>query len=152
MLRKRLTTGAVAAWLSVILLPAAASAQSAITGLVKDSSGGVLPGVAVEAASPALIEKVRTSVTDAQGRYAIIDLRPGVYKVTFTIPGFSTFTFLCPASCLGQRPLCDSATPGGTASVKVTRITRRPVSFATTAWSPSARPRLAASAGWIQVS
>ena len=91
MLRNGFTKGAVAAWLSVILLPAAASAQSAITGLVKDSSGGVLPGVTVEATSPALIEKARTVVSDAQGRYAIVDLRPGVYKMTFTLSGFSTF-------------------------------------------------------------
>jgi hypothetical protein len=73
------------------LFPALVSAQSAITGVVKDSSGAVLPGVTVEATSPALIEKVRTVVTDTQGRYAIVDLRPGLYKVTFTIEGFNTF-------------------------------------------------------------
>ncbi len=87
---RRVWTHVVAAVWMIVLLPAAASAQSAITGLVKDSSGGVLPGVAVEASSPALIEKVRAVVTDAQGRYSIVDLRPGVYKVTFTIPGFRT--------------------------------------------------------------
>ena len=68
-----------------LLLPAAVSAQSAITGAVKDATGAVLPGVTVEAASPALIERVRTAVSDAQGRYAIVDLRPGVYTVTFTV-------------------------------------------------------------------
>ena len=62
----------------------------AITGVVKDASGGVLPGVTVEAASPALIEKVRSVVTDATGQYRIVDLRPGTYSVTFTLPGFST--------------------------------------------------------------
>ena len=91
MLRRTLAQAAVAAAFALVLFPGAASAQSAITGLVKDSSGGVLPGVVVEATSPALIEKVRTVATDAQGRYAIVDLRPGLYKVTFTIPGFSTF-------------------------------------------------------------
>src|SRR5947208_6313125 len=90
MLRRTLAQAAVAAAFALVLFPRAASAQSAITGLVKDSSGGVLPGVVVEATSPALIEKVRTVATDAQGRYAIVDLRPGLYKVTFTIPGFST--------------------------------------------------------------
>src|SRR3954447_21068231 len=72
------------------LLPAAASAQtSAIAGVVKDSSGAVLPGVMVEASSPALIEKVRSAVTDSSGQYKIGSLRPGTYTVTFTLPGFS---------------------------------------------------------------
>ena len=62
-----------------------------IAGVVRDVSGAVLPGVTVEAASPALIDKVRTSVTDGQGLYRIVDLRPGVYAVTFSLPGFSTF-------------------------------------------------------------
>ena len=68
----------------------AAWAQATIAGVVKDSSGAVLPGVTVEAASPALIEKVRTHVTDGAGRYRIEDLRPGTYSVTFTLPGFAT--------------------------------------------------------------
>ena len=64
--------------------------SSGIAGIVRDSSGGVLPGVTVEAASPALIERARAVTTDSQGRYNIIDLRPGVYSVTFTLTGFST--------------------------------------------------------------
>jgi hypothetical protein len=72
------------------VLPAVASAQGTITGVVRDASGGVLPGVSVEAASPALIEKVRTAVTDGSGQYRIVDLRPGSYVVTFTLPGFRT--------------------------------------------------------------
>ena len=76
----------------LLLLPVAAMAQapSSISGLVTDATGGVLPGVTVEAASPALIEQARTVVTDNQGRYSIIDLRPGEYSVTFTLVGFST--------------------------------------------------------------
>jgi hypothetical protein len=75
--------------LTLTLLPAVASAQS-IAGTVRDSSGAVLPGVTVEATSPALIEKTRSVVTDANGLFQIIDLRPGTYDVTFTLPGFST--------------------------------------------------------------
>src|ERR1700686_2536128 len=72
-------------------LPSAARAQSAIAGVVKDSSGAVLPGVSVEVASDALIEKTRTVTTDGSGLYKIIDLRPGVYTVTVTLAGFQTF-------------------------------------------------------------
>ncbi len=74
-----------------IALPTIALAQSAIAGTVKDTSGGVLPGVTVEAASPVLIEKVRTVITNEQGQFTIVDLRPGLYSVTFTLPGFNTF-------------------------------------------------------------
>ena len=73
----------------LLLLPAAASAQSSLAGSVKDTSGAVLPGVTVEAASPALIEKVRSVTTDATGQYKLVDLRPGTYTVTFTLTGFS---------------------------------------------------------------
>lgn len=77
--------------LALIVVPRSAFAQSAISGLVTDTSGGILPGVTVEAASDVLIEKVRSVVSDGQGRYSIVDLRPGMYKVTFTLPGFSSF-------------------------------------------------------------
>ena len=84
------TASLVVVW-GLVFLPAAAWAQSGISGVVRDSSGGVLPGVTVEAASPALIEKVRSVVTDDRGLYRIVDLRPGPYTVTFTLPGFTTF-------------------------------------------------------------
>src|SRR5687768_15205453 len=70
--------------------PTAAHAQSAIAGVVKDSTGLVLPGVNVEASSDALIEKTRSVVTDESGQYRIVDLRPGVYSLTFTLTGFNT--------------------------------------------------------------
>ena len=69
--------------------PSLATAQS-LAGTVRDTSGAVLPGVTIEASSPALIAKVRTSVTDDTGQYRITDLPPGNYKVTFTLPGFAT--------------------------------------------------------------
>ena len=75
---------------ATVLLPTLAYAQAQIVGQVRDESGGVLPGVTVEAASPAIIEKVRTAVTDEQGRYRIEALRPGIYKLTFSLTGFST--------------------------------------------------------------
>ena len=75
----------------LVLAPALVSAQSAISGLVRDTTGAVLPGVTVEAASPVLIEKTRSAVTDDQGRYTIVDLRPGTYTLTFTLTGFNTF-------------------------------------------------------------
>ncbi len=81
---------AVAALLVLLLLPAAAHAQAAITGVARDTSGGVLPGVTVEIASPVMIEKVRSAVTDGTGQFRIVDLRPGIYSVTFSLPGFST--------------------------------------------------------------
>jgi hypothetical protein len=74
----------------VALLPSLAFAQGTLTGVVRDASGGVLPGVTVEAASPALTEKVRTAVTDGSGQYRLIDLTPGTYSLTVTLPGFST--------------------------------------------------------------
>jgi hypothetical protein len=75
---------------SFVALPALAFAQATITGVVRDTSGAVLPGVTVEAGSPVLIEKVRSVTTDAGGQFRIIDLRPGVYAVTFSLPGFNT--------------------------------------------------------------
>ena len=87
MCRVFLTRTAVVVGLA--LLPIAASAQSGIAGQVKDNTGAVLPGVTVEAASPALIEGRRSVVTDGEGRFTIVNLRPGVYGVTFSLEGFS---------------------------------------------------------------
>src|SRR5215510_13922847 len=78
--------------LAYLIVQAAAWAQqsSGIAGIVRDTTGAVLPGVTVEASSPALIEKVRTAVTDSEGRYNITELRPGTYSVIFSLPGFNS--------------------------------------------------------------
>ena len=75
----------------LLLAPAQVFAQSAIAGIVKDTSGAAMPGVTVEAASDVLIEKVKTTVSDANGGYRVSDLRPGTYTLTFTLTGFNTF-------------------------------------------------------------
>ena len=72
------------------LAPATVWAQTTLAGAVRDNTGAVLPGVTVEAASPALIEKVRTAITDGAGRYRIENLQPGTYTVTFSLAGFAT--------------------------------------------------------------
>lgn len=75
---------------SLLALPSMALAQSAIAGVVRDTSGGVLPGVTIEVASPALIERTRSAISDSAGQYKVIDLRPGIYMVAFTLAGFNT--------------------------------------------------------------
>ena len=87
--RRRLSRVAVACVFGLLLVPAVAHAQ-AIGGTVTDTTGGVLPGVTVEARSPALIEQVRTAITDGSGQYLIVALETGSYTVTFSLPGFST--------------------------------------------------------------
>src|SRR5688572_9612244 len=74
---------------AALLLPSFAFAQGTLTGTVRDESGGVLPGVTVEASSPALIEKVRTALTDSAGQYRIPGLNPGTYSLTFRLSGFN---------------------------------------------------------------
>jgi hypothetical protein len=86
----RVVRGLLFGFFALVLLPSSVHAQAAIAGVVRDASGGVLPGVTVEASSPALIEKVRTAVSDGSGQYRIEDLRPGLYTVRFTLAGFST--------------------------------------------------------------
>src|SRR5688572_16075841 len=90
MTRRTAQAAVIAVFLGV---PGGALAQTAlgsVAGTVRDTTGAVLPGVTVEASSPVLIEKVRAAQTDGEGRYQIIELRPGLYTVTFTLEGFST--------------------------------------------------------------
>src|SRR5262245_51570426 len=81
----------ISAEVLLLSVPAAAQERASIVGVVQDSSGAVLPGVTVEASSPALIERARASVSDGSGRYAIVDLRPGIYTVTFSLAGFKSY-------------------------------------------------------------
>ena len=81
---------ALVALMLFVLAPGVVYGQATLAGIARDASGAILPGVTVEAASPVLIEKVRTATTDDTGRYTIPDLRPGQYTVTFTLPGFRT--------------------------------------------------------------
>src|SRR5262249_43368979 len=92
MLSTKIVSAIVIALTSAMLFSAEASAQQAasIAGIVRDTTGAVLPGVTVEAASPALIEKVRSAVTAGEGQYRIVDLRPGTYTVTFSLAGFNS--------------------------------------------------------------
>src|SRR5947199_9194344 len=75
-----------------LLIPVLGHAQGlgTISGVAKDASGAVLPGVMVEVASPALIEKTRTAITNESGQYTIVSLPPATYSVTFTLPAFTT--------------------------------------------------------------
>jgi hypothetical protein len=86
---RRVASASLLALGFLVMLPATTFAQT-IAGVVRDTTGAVMPGVTVEAASPALIEKVRAAVTDGEGQYKIVNLVPGTYTVTFTLPGFST--------------------------------------------------------------
>src|SRR6266581_4430678 len=91
MVRRSIVCISLVAFMCVLLSSAAWAQQASnIAGVVRDTSGAVLPGVTVEAASPALIEKVLTVITDGEGQFKIVDLRPGTYAVTFTLVGFST--------------------------------------------------------------
>src|SRR4051794_23216790 len=85
----RMAAAVLVACVFMIARPTAVRA-SGISGTVKDATGAVLPGVTVEAASAALIERVRSVITDDRGAYQLVDLRPGSYTVTFSLPGFST--------------------------------------------------------------
>ena len=87
-MRRTATPVLLAALALVLALPAVTAAQSVIAGAVRDTSGAVLPGVTVELSSDVLIEKTRSAVTDGEGQYRIIDPRPGVYAIKFSLEGF----------------------------------------------------------------
>src|SRR3977135_1770706 len=123
-----LKNGRLLAFASVWLLVAttAAWAQS-IEGTVTDSSGAVIPGVTVEAASPALIEQSRTAVTDGAGLYNIIELRPGAYSVTFTIPGFQVVKRGNIVLTTGFTATVNATLPPGSVQESITVTTESPI-------------------------
>ncbi len=90
MISRRSVTSLLAAFVILTVMPGVVLA-SGIAGAVRDNTGAMLPGVTVEVASPALIEKTRSVVTDERGAYLVVDLPPGTYSVTFTLAGFSSF-------------------------------------------------------------
>ena len=96
-----------------MLAPALARAQATLAGVVRDTSGAVLPGVTVETSSPVLIEKVRTAVSDGTGQYRFTDLPPGGYVVTFKLAGFGWFTYaaLAPGTYSSLPPVPDYPLP-----------------------------------------
>ena len=118
-----------------LLIPSIAYSQASIGGVVRDASGAVIPGATVEAASPALIEKVRSVVTDGSGQYRIVALAPGRYTVTFTLPGFNTFvregielegTFVATVNAeMRVGALEETVTVSGAAPVVDTQSTRQ---------------------------
>jgi len=112
---------------SMLIVPTLVWAQATITGTARDTSGAVLPGVTVEAASPALIERVRSAVTDATGQYRIVDLRPGSYTVTFALPGFLTVRREGVALSGGFTATIDAQLPVGTLSEAVTVTGESPI-------------------------
>ena len=89
-MRPKAIVGRSLLFAAFMALSSSAFAQSAISGVVRDTTGAVLPGVTVEASSSALIEKTRTAVTDSGGLFTIVDLRPGTYTVTFSLAGFNS--------------------------------------------------------------
>ena len=98
--------------LVILLLPAAVYAQAALTGVVKDASGGVLPGVMVEATSPVLIERIRSTVSDDSGQYRIVDLRPGTYSLTFSLTNCEKNSLTIGAATVPER-VCTNVAQGG---------------------------------------
>src|SRR5580700_5909701 len=86
------TRFALACFAAVVtaLLPTMASAQSSISGVIKDQSGAVMAGATVSASSEVIIEGTKTTTSNGEGRYEIVDLRPGTYVVSTTLPGFET--------------------------------------------------------------
>ena len=118
-----------------LLLPGRGLAQSAIAGTVKDATGAVMPGVTVEASSPVLIEKTKSAVTDGSGQYRIIDLRPGIYTVTFTLRG------LLDRHPRGRRPAQPPSRPTSTPNCASARSRRASPCRARHRWSTSRAPR-----------
>ena len=124
MMRARVVSGGLVAFLLLVLGPSAWAQQtlSGLAGVVKDAAGMPVAGATVEAASPALIERVRSVVTDGSGQYKITDLQPGAYTVTVKAPGFSTLTQTgvdLPAAFVGIDESAASDEKGGHSRLRI---------------------------------
>jgi hypothetical protein len=142
----------------VFALPHLAVAQNlgTVTGAAKDASGAVLPGVSVEVSSPALIERVRTATTDGTGLYRIINLPPGVYTVSFTLPGFNTVKREQVQVQAGFTVTIDGEMKVGAVQETVTVTGESPVidvqsAAATRSVSAEAFKELPSSGSWLQM-
>ena len=136
-MRKQVSIVAVGA-LIALMVPTMARAQATISGLVHDSTGAVLPGVSVEASSPTLIEQTRTAVSDSAGRFTIVDLRPGTYTVSFSLPGFDI--------AVTSIPKRANASPSGSTCVFLAFQSGCSFCFGTTYARSCFEPSLASSA------
>src|SRR5919197_3026223 len=146
----------VAVVFAAVGLPAAAQTLGTIAGAAKDASGAVLPGVTVEAASPALIERARTATTGGTGLYRIVNLPPGIYTVTFTLPGFNQVRRETIQVAAGFTATIDAEMRVGAVEETVTVTGESPVvdlqsAAQTRSVSAEAFKQLPSSGSWLQM-
>src|SRR5216683_6185838 len=142
--------------LAAVGLPAGAQTLGTIAGAVKDPSGAVLPGVTVEAASPALIERMRTATTGGTGLYRIVNLPPGLYTVTFTLPGFNQVRREAVQVAAGFTATIDGEMRVGAVAETVTVTAQSPIvdlqsAAQTRSVSAEAFKQLPSSGSWLQM-
>ena len=155
-MRKIVSVTSLAVMLAAGGVPARAQTLGSIAGAVKDASGAVLPGVTVEAASPALIERVRTATTGGTGLYRIVNLPPGLYTVTFTLTGFHQVRREAVQVAAGFTASIDAEMRVGAVEETVTVTGESPVvdlqsAAQTRSVSAEAFKQLPSSGSWLQM-